>query len=245
MGLKKSLRRFVNFNFGLDIVKYSPGPSDVSWWITQCDVDLVFDVGANTGQFAHSLFKMGYRGNIVSFEPLSNEYERLLRASKSNPRWTVAERCAIGDVDGEISINRSRDSLSSSVLPVSQTLHDVSPDSLSIGSETVKMYKLSTVATQYIKRAQAPFLKIDVQGYEDKVLKGAAEILSDIKGLELELSFVSLYKDQWLIEDMLKEIRRSGFYLHTLKPFFRTETGRDLQAEAIFFKNGYFPRKQV
>lgn len=118
-----------------------------------------------------------------------------------------------------------------------------SPGSRYVDSEKVKIRRLSTVAEDDIRRARSPFLKMDVQGYEDQVLKGAARVLPAIKGLEVELSFAPLYKDQWLIEDMLKEIRQLGFYLHSIKSFFRTETDGDLQAEAIFFRTGYFPRK--
>ena len=241
MGLKKDLRRLINRYLGLDIVKYSPGPSEVCWWITKYDIDLVLDVGANIGQFANSLFKMGYEGSVLSFEPLSREYEELLSRSRSNPKWMVAERCAIGDIDGEIEINISENSLGSSHLLPTQKLLMASPGSGFVGSEKVKMYKLSTIAPPFLKNFKSPFLKIDVQGFEDQVLKGATEILADIKGLEIELSFVPLYEGQTVCEDMLGKIRQLGFYLHDLKPFFEDEKGQILQAEAMFFKNGYTP----
>ena len=39
------------------------------------------------------------------------------------------------------------------------------------------------------------FMKIDVQGYELKVLQGAKESLSEILGLEVEVEFLEMYKD--------------------------------------------------
>lgn len=50
-------------------------------------------------------FEIGYGGKVVSFEPLSSAYEKLIENSKGNKRWEVAERCALGDENGEIQIN--------------------------------------------------------------------------------------------------------------------------------------------
>lgn len=243
MGLKKSFRRLINRSLGLDIVPYRPGPSDLSYWITRTDVDLVLDVGANTGQFASHLFGMGYKGQIVSFEPMSAAHDQLTAASRSNPRWIIASRMAIGDSAGEIDIHVSANSLSSSALKSTAKLIDSSPESRVVSSEKAPLHRLSDAARPYLQGARSPFLKIDVQGFENRVLAGAADILPRMVGLELELSFAPLYEGEWPIEDMLRETKRLGFYLHTLRPFFEDEKGRSLQAEAIFFRNGYTPRK--
>ena len=78
--------------------------------------DLVFDVGANAGQFGRKLRDNGYAGRIVSFEPLQAPRERLLAQAARDGRWEVAERAAIGERDGEIEIHVSSNSYSSSAL---------------------------------------------------------------------------------------------------------------------------------
>lgn len=63
-------------------------------------IDLVLDVGANTGQYASSLRKAGYRAQIVSFEPLHRAYSRLARSAECDRRWR-AVRLALGARDRE------------------------------------------------------------------------------------------------------------------------------------------------
>ena len=82
------------------------------------EVNLVFDIGANAGQFAQSLRELGYRGRIVSFEPQSEAREQLERAASVDPLWEVAPKAAIGPEDGEIELNLAANSISSSLLPM-------------------------------------------------------------------------------------------------------------------------------
>src|SRR5262245_4945741 len=65
------------------------------------NVDLVLDIGANTGQWASELRRAGYRGDIISFEPLSSAHEQLEKNAHNDPRWTVAPRVALGSNNGE------------------------------------------------------------------------------------------------------------------------------------------------
>src|SRR5579864_2237693 len=60
------------------------------------NVSVVFDIGANVGQFGKELRLAGYRGRIVSFEPLSSAYARLTKATKGDSNWIVAPRMAVG-----------------------------------------------------------------------------------------------------------------------------------------------------
>src|SRR5271154_1746343 len=103
------------------------------------DIDLILDVGANTGQYAACLFGLGYCGRIVSFEPTSVAYSQLVNASVGNELWQVAERCAIGEADGEVEIHVAVNSETSSILPVLNSSVEAFPDSRSVASEKVKM----------------------------------------------------------------------------------------------------------
>jgi len=246
----RGLRQIIR-SFGIDVVRYLPTStqraraissqrkeSNFLKLLTLYEIDLVLDVGANVGQYAKNLFEIGYEGKVLSFEPLSSAYEQLLEASKSNYNWEIAERCAISDENGEIEINISKNSQSSSALPMLQSHIDAAPNSIYIGSEIVKKYKLSQVAFNHIKRSQSPFLKIDVQGFEDKVLNGASEILPKIRGVQLELSVVPLYEGQLLFEDMLANLKAMGFSLYGLTPGFADyRTGRLLQFIGTFFRD--------
>jgi hypothetical protein len=58
-------------------------------------IELVLDVGASIGQFAKEMFAGGYKGKIISFEPLSQAHGQLLAAARGNSGWEVAPRCAL------------------------------------------------------------------------------------------------------------------------------------------------------
>jgi len=200
------------------------------------NIDLVLDVGANIGQTANFFLRSDYKGKLVSFEPLSSAYERLKKMSKNNPNWEIAEKCAIGDRDGEIEINISNNSQSSSVLPMLKNHIEAVPDSFYVGTEKVKLFRLDTIAPQYTRNSHAVFLKIDVQGFEENVLDGCSEIMPKIKGIQIELSFIPLYEGQKLFIDLFEKIQKMGFDLYKLLPVVLDRKGRILQADCIFFR---------
>jgi FkbM family methyltransferase len=201
------------------------------------NIDLIFDIGANTGQFSTMLFKLGYYGKIVSFEPLTSAYEILKNKSKKFSNWIIAEQCAIGENDGEIEINISKNSISSSALKILDEHINAAPKSEYIGSEKVKIYKLDSIFDKYILDEKNVFIKIDTQGFEEKILNGASEAIKKAKGLLIETSLVPLYEGQALYPKIYDRITKQSFELTGIQPaFINKETGRVLQIDAIFFR---------
>lgn len=155
--------------FGYDISKISVTSNSSLQLVKSFEkfnIDLVLDVGANIGQFASDLRSYVYTGKIVSFEPLTSAYSKITKAALKDAKWKVHDRCAIGDTDGEISINISDNSVSSSILPMTDLHAQASVGSSYIGSEKVNLCRLDTVGSEYIKQAKNAFLKIDTQGFE-------------------------------------------------------------------------------
>jgi len=200
-------------------------------------IDLVFDVGANSGQFAQHLRYVGYQGRIVCFEPLREPYIQLLKLAKNDQQLVCAPRMAIGDIDGEIIINVAANLESSSVLTVMDRHLDGEPLARPIGRETVPIQRLDTVCPEYFQNYSKPFLKIDVQGYEPQVLAGAVELLPKLVGLQLELSISPLYEGECGYREMVDLVEGSGFTLHDINPCYsEPSTGRTFQVDAIFFR---------
>lgn len=201
------------------------------------NVNQILDVGANTGQFSLNIFKVGYTGKIISYEPLESAHKQLLKNSESFNNWVIHPRCAIGDYDGSIVINESKNSVSSSILTVLDTHIKAAPNSKFIGEATISINKLNTAADSYVDDSKITFLKMDVQGYEWNILNGANKILPRIKGILCEISLIPLYKDQRLWLDVIKRIEYEGFELWNIQPGFTdVEKGRTLQVDATFFK---------
>ncbi len=80
-------------------------------------ITTVLDVGANVGQFAELLRLMGYRGKIISFEPLRAAYQELAAKAAADGNWE-AHNFALGMQCGHATINVSNYSVLSSLLPL-------------------------------------------------------------------------------------------------------------------------------
>lgn len=201
-------------------------------------VDTVIDIGANSGQYASDLRMAAYTGRIVSFEPLSEAFSLLLRNASKDPLWECRQ-CAVGDVDGMISINVAGNAgASSSILPMLKSHQDAFPPANYIGTEQVPIHRLDGLTPKVVGPNSVVFLKIDVQGFEKQVIAGAQSTISDhVVGMQLELSFIPLYEGGMLIREALDVVYSLGFTLTGLFPGFADpRTGRMLQADGIFFR---------
>lgn len=236
----KSIIKKIFRDFGLDIHRYMPGASPTAQLISSLrkfDIDLVLDIGANQGQFASEIRSGGYVGSIISFEPLSTAHVALQQESESDVKWIVHPRCALGDRIGEVEINIAGNSASSSLLPMLDSHLSAAPHTAYVGKETVPLVTLDSIAPNYIADFQNPFLKIDTQGFEWEVLNGAENVLSNMRGVLLELSMIHLYEGQRLWREVLERLEREGFALWAMQPeFIDPNDGRTLQMNGIFFQ---------
>jgi FkbM family methyltransferase len=237
----KRLVRSLFHSVGLDLrrVQSLTNPAyQLALGLNRFGIDLILDVGANTGQFSLELRSFGYQGRIVSFEPLSAAHALLEKAAISDSNWQVHRRCAVGDRDGEVEINVSGNSVSSSILPILESHSSAAQGSAYVGVERVPLVRLDTVAPAYLKDGRSAFLKIDTQGFEWHVLEGAVQVLPNFRGVLCELSLVPLYEGQHLWMDVLDRLQRAGFTLWSLQPgFVDPRDGRTLQLDAIFFRS--------
>jgi len=200
-------------------------------------IDLVIDVGASSGFYGRSMRASGYRGRILSFEPLAAAHAELAEACRSDTSWAAAPRMALGDVDGTIAINVAGNSTSSSVLDMLECHRRAAPHSGYVAQEVVNIRRLEGVRHPFIVEASRPFLKIDTQGYESQVIAGAEGCLGAIRGLQVELSLEPLYRGQRLWRDVIATAEAAGFELWGLVPgFFDPANGRLLQCDGIFFR---------
>jgi len=200
-------------------------------------IDVIFDIGANEGQFGGFMRDLGYKGKMVSFEPLTKAYKTLVANSRNDSLWQVAPQMAIGDEDGEITINIANNSESSSILNMLESHTAADGASVYVGKEMVKIRKLDSVYSEYVDSKSKIFLKIDTQGYEDRVLNGASRLLEQTIGLQLELSLIPLYNNQKLFDEMTTQLKSIGFELWSINPVFSDpHTGRQLQVDATFFR---------
>lgn len=236
---KQSIKQVLHA-MGIEAHRFNPATSPLARLMAALhtfDIDLVIDIGANDGQFAKELRAGGYSGRIVSFEPLTTAHRRLLQASKNDSAWQVHSRCAVGDHLGEIELNISGNSVSSSILPMLTAHSNAAPASTYLGSETAPLTTVDNAVLPYFEGAKAPFLKIDTQGYEWYVLDGALATLPKVRGIQVELSLVPLYEGQHLWRECIERLEAAGFVLWALQPvFIDPANGRTLQWDGLFFR---------
>lgn len=239
--LSKKLIKSLIHAVGLDIRRLSSNTNatyQTLKGLNQFGVDTVFDIGANTGEFfASELRSVGFKGRIISFEPLSDAYQKLSAVAERDKSWIVHPRCAIGDIDGYVEINIAGNSVSSSLLPMLDAHSKSAVDSAYIGKEKVPIARLDSVASAYLYGTENYFIKIDTQGFEWQVLDGGRETLAKAQGVLCELSLIPLYKGQRLWLDIIERLESEGFTLWSLQEGFTDEqNGRTMQVDAIFFR---------
>ena len=230
--IKKITKKIFN-KVGLNVEQYKKYPE----LLLHHKIELLFDVGANFGQYAMHTRESGYKGKIISFEPLPDAYEKILKNSKNDPLWTIHKRCALGSGISKMEINISQNSQSSSILSMLHSHSSAAPESSYIGKTKTDVITLDSIFDSYRKNDEKILLKIDVQGFESEVLKGLALNLKNIFAVEIELSVVPLYEKQELCNYFFSFFEKNGFTLWSLVPVFqRDETGELLQFDAVFVR---------
>jgi FkbM family methyltransferase len=204
-------------------------------WFKSLKIDTVLDIGANTGQFTKTILALLPNANIYSFEPLPDCFEQLQEfASKHSNIKTF--NAGIGDESGVISFERNEYSPSSSFLKINDTHKQAFIFTEKSSTVEVKIEKLDDI-TQNIDLGKYLFIKIDVQGYEDKVLKGGEETINKAKVVIVETSFVPLYESQPLFDDVYSVFKEWGFsYFGMNDQLSDPNTGKILQGDAIFMR---------
>jgi FkbM family methyltransferase len=187
---------------------------DLIDFIEDREIDVVVDVGANIGQFGESLRAGGYRGQIVSFEPVEAAFQALLKKATADSKWEV-HHCGLGATRGEAVIHVSGLTVFSSILNLtsSASLHD---SRIAVErTETIKIETLDEVAAGLSGNI---LLKIDTQGYEKQVIEGGPQTVARVKGILMELPVIHVYEGEWQFHEAAKFMADAGFVLAQIQP---------------------------
>ena len=239
MSLKKIVK-IIARKMGLAISRYpTPEERRLGKIFEVFQIDLLLDVGANTGQYVQYVRDLGYKNQVISFEPVSVSFQELNRKASLDPLWQVHQR-ALGSKAGSNAINISANSFSSSLLEILPSHLNAAPQSKVIDKEMITIETLDHFLEGMSNLSKRIFLKIDTQGYELEVLKGAEKILPEIICVQIELSLIPLYKTETMYDELLTFFKEKGFELYTLEPgFFDEQTGRLLQMDGVFVNKKY------
>lgn len=232
------IKRFLNALTGIEIVKY---PTDELArriaLLQHYNIDVILDIGANIGQYGGEMRNLGFKGEILSFEPMKDAYAKLVKNAAGDSKWKTYN-FSIGEKDGETTINVSKNSVSSSLLDNLPQLTESAPEAAFVEKETIKIHQLDSIYTDLDLQGKNVYLKIDTQGYEEMVLKGAEETLSKVCGIQIEMSFIPSYKGTLTFDEIKSKLSSKGFTLVAIENgFYDKKTGKQLEVDGIFYKN--------
>ncbi len=219
--LIEGLRRRWRTHFSYRFVRwYGLGDAQQAWYLRRLfkllNVDLVLDVGGNAGQFARLIRSgVGYRGPLVSFEPVPELAQRLRSLARRDGRWTVVE-AALGDATCSIPFNVMKSSpLSSLLKPSHEETERLLAHNLVDRQISVEMLTLSAFFNRHPEFAHCRnvYLKLDVQGYEKQIVEGAKDSLERVAALQAEMSVISIYEATPNYKEVMKCIEDNGYAL--------------------------------
>jgi FkbM family methyltransferase len=211
--------------FGIQIARRGSAwaliePEQLRRFLREFRIDCVFDVGANTGQYASRLRHIGFDGLIISFEPIPEAAAAIASAARHDPAWIV-KQLALDSRVRTVHFNVMKDSQFSS-------LHEPDHSTTAGFADKIRVEQTIPVETQTIANLYPllqseygfarPFLKLDTQGHDVDIVQGADTYIAGFVGLQSELGLTTLYKGSKNFHETLDYYRSLGFKLSALIP---------------------------
>ena len=232
-------RRLRGYGYSL-VVAPSRGSGAPIWdawdWIRETTkVRTIVDIGANDGAYSEYLSDFFAPAVVHAFEPLPSCQEPLAALSKKLPNLTV-HQVALADAPGEATFFENGYAPASSLLRVSDLSRQVFPETERETAVTVRLARLDDVLpVDTLKRDI--MIKIDVQGVEDRVIKGGRAVFSAARIVLVEMSFVPIYQGQPLFEEIHELLEGCGLRLAGFKnQIDQPQTGQPLFAHCLYHR---------
>ena len=209
----------------------------VSMVLTTLGINVVLDVGANVGQYAAGLREHGYRGRIVSFEPVPRLAARLRERAKDDDDWLVLD-CALGEEAGTAEINASPGTLSSLLEP-SDFGRDWSSHLTDVHTESILVSRLDSLWEQVTAGIDSPrvYMKMDTQGFDLPAFRGAGDRIGEVLALQSEVACVPIYEGMARLPESLAVYEDAGFEIAGMYPVtFHRRTLRVIEFDMIMVR---------
>ncbi len=225
------LKKLLN-TCGYDVKKYH---SPLTSTVRPLGIKTVLDIGANVGHFSTHMRQLFPEAMIYAFEPLPDCFAAL-QSRLANDRRFKAFPVALGDAAGEMTMERSAFHPSSSLRTMSSLHKQLYPKTAESRPETIQIARLDDVlASEHLEPGL--LVKMDVQGYEDAVIKGGANVIRQAVAAMIETSFVPLYENQPLFNDICKAMDELGFsYCGDVGRHYSRTSDKLLYEDSLFLK---------
>jgi FkbM family methyltransferase len=212
--MKTQLKKLL-YSCGFEVRRAGLPRPGVHEFLEARGIETVLDVGANIGQFGSGLRNRGYRGRIISFEPIKGVFATLKGLADRDGNWE-AHNYALGSARLVKNIQISERTEFSSLLEQTPVAQDFDPRARVIRQESVEVKRLDDIFPQI--QGGRVFLKIDAQGFEREILEGAPATLKQVLGVQAELPLMHLYQGVWSLSEALEYMRQRQFILCQVEP---------------------------
>jgi FkbM family methyltransferase len=189
------------------------------------NIDCVFDVGANSGQYGLFLRSLGYQGYIISFEPVSSVFSELSMGSQNDKKW-ISCNYALGDKNEQKTINVCKSTVFFSFLKANDYSKNIWHSLEHMEPELVYVKRLDKVWQELTAKLGCNnfMLKLDTQGFDNYVFDGAHSIIRKINVLQSELSLIPVYEGMGQVYDILNKYHKSNFFISGIYPINRDDS---------------------
>lgn len=235
MSLKNVIRGGVN-RLGFDVVRFSRSPKRTLLGLSQQNIGTIIDVGANEGQFARMILGRFPKAELYCFEPLEEPFHKLSVWAQTQNGRVRCFRFALGEQEGEMDMHlHEQHTPSSSLLAATDNCHH--PQTQSERIVRIRTSTLDAVLEDTLdSMPREILLKLDVQGFEDRVLRGGRRVLSQCRAVVLEVDLDPLYQEQADFHGLAQLLHEAGFrYAGNLDQFYG-EDGRVVFFDAPFVR---------
>lgn len=231
--MKSLVKRFVKSSlasFDIEIKKRRNSYA----WIQAYGIKTIFDIGANKGDFVIDAHKYFPEANIHAFEPLRAEYNYLVKACRRVPNVKIYN-LALGDFNGKSKMYHNDFTPASSIRDMSEKHKEAYPAAINTIVEDIDVVRLDELVDRDIKIDNELLIKIDVQGYEDKVIAGGNNVFNKASVVIIEVCFQELYEGQMLFGDLYNSFLKRGFEFKGVTNIgFHQRSGQPLWSDAVF-----------
>ncbi|MDE1874953.1 MAG: FkbM family methyltransferase [Patescibacteria group bacterium] len=230
MSIAMKIKKLAN-KFGYDVKKHRPFYEDI---VMPLGIRTIIDVGANTGRYAHEMRGLFPSARIYSFEPLKECFAELEDEMAGDPLFK-AYNIALGETEGEFVIQKSSFHPSSSLLAMSDIHKKLYPKSRHSQPETIRVMRLDDALADE-KLEDNILIKMDVQGFEDKVIGGGRATVGRAAIAVIETSYVPLYEGQPLFDDIYRLMTGLGFSYYGDAHRHHDKTGKLIYEDSVYIK---------
>jgi len=235
MNFTTIVRRGINL-LGFDVNRLHKSPNHMFLGLRNAQFGTVIDVGANKGQFARLTSELFPNAELYCFEPLEEPFRQLKDWAETQKGRVHCFQLALGEQEGEAEIHlHEHHTPSSSLLAATDNCHRLYPQTRSERLVRIQVSTLDKVLKDVLDGMPREILvKMDVQGFEDRVLRGGSNVISHCRAILLEICLDPLYEGQADFCGITQLLYKHGFrYAGNLNQVYGDD-GRVVYLDAVF-----------